>query len=215
MNEFATKEKKAEPLDPYRFLPEKGEVMGELVGQQPRTYARWAAVDKEGKIIPIAPDPIPLDVWAHVVLDGVVQSHIKRVKMRSLKEVAGDLIKALDVVQCEKKECGWEAPRKERDYDRKCKKCGGDTVWFIDEYMNGPNGYIGEPTHVPHNFRGVACYPVTGGSEGHYVHVEFVVQADRCIGQEAATVRLALAKTFRGMDHAAEIARRCAILLGA
>ena len=64
---------------------------------------------------------------------------------------------------------------------------------------------------VPHNWNWIACYPVSGTSEGHYVHCDFIV--DRADGRQL--VRLALGKTFRGMEHAAEMAKRCAIFLGA
>jgi hypothetical protein len=71
---------------------------------------------------------------------------------------------------------------------------------------------------VPHDHRWVACYPVTGASEGHYVHVEFICPAGHRVPDgepNVRVVRLALGKTFRGMGHAAEMARRCAVLLGA
>jgi len=58
------------------------------------------------------------------------------------------------------------------------------------------------------NPRWIACYAVTGGSEGHYVHVDL-------IGSEEARKLVFLCKTFEGMDHAYKIAQRCAELLGA
>ena len=62
----------------------------------------------------------------------------------------------------------------------------------------------------PDGWRWIACYYVTGDSEGHYVHVD-VVLAD-----PAHTHRTAfLLKTFRGAEHAAKLAAECARLLGA
>jgi hypothetical protein len=150
------------------------------------------------------------------------------------------------------------------DYgDDPCKQegCTGHYESLIDEYFSGPD----KPGElVPHNFRWIACYPVnerphrrttqglvmrvgnrvsflgapgTGGSEGHYIHIDFMVPAETVeiadphdqtgwgkkievhpIRTENGLwrhVRLALGKTFKGMDHAADISRRCAILLGA
>ena len=59
--------------------------------------------------------------------------------------------------------------------------------------------------------RWIACYPVTGGSEGHYVHVDCVVFH----GNERVLIPLFLGKTFGGMDEAVTIAATCAKLLGA
>jgi len=158
-------------------------------------------------------DTIPLDVWRKILDPNTRQStgYVKRERMRTLEEVFQDLHKRLDVVICDK--CGHERPRKAGEYCSKHKGCGGEYSWFLDEYFHGPDPL--ERTNknpVPHNWRWIACYPVTGGSEGHYVHVEFIVDNGKA-GLEH--VRLALGKTFKGFDHAAEMARRCARLLGA
>lgn len=58
------------------------------------------------------------------------------------------------------------------------------------------------------DLRWIACYAVTGNSEGHYVHVDL-------IGSEGQRRLVFLCKTFEGMDHAYKIAQRCAELLGA
>jgi hypothetical protein len=55
--------------------------------------------------------------------------------------------------------------------------------------------------------RWVACYPVEGGNEGDYVHVDL-------IGNGVVT-QVFLAKTFQGPKHACKIANRLAELLGA
>ncbi len=90
---------------------------------------------------------------------------------------------------------------------------------LIDEYFNAasrfpgmePNtpGYrLGLDSVWPEDAKWVACYAVTGGAEGHYIHVD-VIRNDR-------TSDLAfLGKTFQGMDHARKIANACADLLGA
>lgn len=63
-------------------------------------------------------------------------------------------------------------------------------------------------------YRTIACYPVEGSSEGHYIHVEAYGSPDR--QTKMVPVRyLFTGKTFKGMEHAALIARRCAEMLGA
>jgi hypothetical protein len=194
--------------DPYAFT--NSNEMGDLVEQQPRTYARYALLDDQGKVIPIGPDPIPVDVWRYVIDPETKKptGTIKRERMRTMGEVFADLDKKLDVVVCDK--CKHERPRTPQDVGAIHEGCGGKYSWFIDEYFHGPfKDDARQP--VPFGYRWVACWPVTGASEGHYVHIHFVVPE----GESCKLVRLALGKTFRGMDHAAEIAGRCAILLGA
>jgi len=54
----------------------------------------------------------------------------------------------------------------------------------------------------------IACYPVTGNSEGHYIHVDI-------IDKDGRATNIFLAKTFHGFERAAEIAAACAWHLGA
>lgn len=63
--------------------------------------------------------------------------------------------------------------------------------------------------------RWVACYAVTGGSEGHYIHVDLIVLHD-FNGRDLRVVHhLAMIKTFMGMKHARHIAGVCADMLDA
>jgi len=57
-------------------------------------------------------------------------------------------------------------------------------------------------------YRRIAAFPITGGSEGHYVHLGILDADNRftCIG---------LAKTFQGWDHACWISATAARLLRA
>lgn len=55
--------------------------------------------------------------------------------------------------------------------------------------------------------RWIACFAVTGDSEGHYIHVEVVKDDSREL--------IFLGKTFQGMEHAYRIALVCARILGA
>jgi hypothetical protein len=52
----------------------------------------------------------------------------------------------------------------------------------------------------------IACYPITGGSEGHYIHIDLIYS-------DGSREMLFLAKTFEGFDRAAQIAMAAAYLL--
>jgi len=54
----------------------------------------------------------------------------------------------------------------------------------------------------------IACYAVTGNSEGHYIHVDLIRTGE-------TRDLVFLGKTFQGMQHAQLIAAKCAELLGA
>lgn len=56
-------------------------------------------------------------------------------------------------------------------------------------------------------FRFIACYPVTGGSEGHYIHIDVV--------KDGKHEPIFLGKTFKGFERACEIANACSRHLGA
>jgi hypothetical protein len=65
----------------------------------------------------------------------------------------------------------------------------------------------------PAKVRRIACYATTGSSEGHYVHIDVLIEAaDR---RSLTVVPLATAKTFLGMQTATRFAAACAVLLGA
>lgn len=59
----------------------------------------------------------------------------------------------------------------------------------------------------PKDYRWIACFPVTGGSEGHYIHVDLILQDDK-------RLNVFLGKTFQGLGHAIEIAAKLARLMG-
>ena len=68
---------------------------------------------------------------------------------------------------------------------------------MVDEYMN--MHFQLEGKDVPQKFWGIACYAVAGRSEGHYVHVDFIIES-------GVYQTFMLIKTFQGMDHALAIA---------
>lgn len=79
---------------------------------------------------------------------------------------------------------------------------------MIDEYFSNMAKYDKSGNEAfPQEYNWIACYAVTGGSEGHYVHVD-IIKGDK-------RQMLYLAKTFRGYDHACEIAAHLGKMLNA
>jgi hypothetical protein len=56
---------------------------------------------------------------------------------------------------------------------------------------------------LPRRIRWIACYAVQGGSEGHYIHVDFITSDD--MGDHKRQLAY-LGKTFQGLDHAVKVA---------
>ncbi len=54
----------------------------------------------------------------------------------------------------------------------------------------------------------IACYAVTGGSEGHYIHIDVITRETR------VAVAMGLCKTFQGYAHACAIAAAAGEILG-
>ncbi len=80
---------------------------------------------------------------------------------------------------------------------------------LIDEYfsiLDDSTPSEGDDAPWPLDSRWIAVFPVTGNSEGHYVHVE-------AIAPDGRRRLLYLAKTFQGMAHAWRIAQRLGELL--
>lgn len=67
--------------------------------------------------------------------------------------------------------------------------------------------YMKEDQELP-SYRWIACYPVTGGAEGHYIHVDIVTY-------ENERIPVFIGKTFQGFGFAAKVAMACAKHLGA
>ena len=82
---------------------------------------------------------------------------------------------------------------------------------LIDEYFS-VSGMVEQPFWtLVGSYRWIACYAVTGGSEGHYIHVDLVQGYDHDWSGKA--LHLITGKTFLGLEHARRIANRCAELL--
>jgi len=82
---------------------------------------------------------------------------------------------------------------------------------LIDEYFS--LSIVTDQTFwkLVESWRWIACYAVTGGSEGHYVHVDLISGYDQDWTGKAH--HLITGKTFLGLAHALKIANRCAELL--
>lgn len=78
---------------------------------------------------------------------------------------------------------------------------------LCDYFSFGPCGADGDGP-LP-EFDWIACYAMTGGSEGHYVHVDLLGNGDN----DVAVYRLAVGKTFGGWEVAWFVAQLCAYLL--
>jgi hypothetical protein len=83
----------------------------------------------------------------------------------------------------------------------------------ITSWASQDQGFFGQKAKDL-KYRWIACYAVTGGSEGWYVHIDLVLSGydDK---MQATMKHLALCKTFEGRAHAYAIAARAAALLGA
>ena len=153
--------------------------------------------------------PVELDVWRHVkdLSTGQKTGYVKRERMRTAQEVFKDLHKHLDLVRCG--QCGHERRRRQSDCCTPHTECGwGEYAWLIDEYFSGPSGPREDFT-IPHDYRRVVCFPVTGGSEGHYWHVGILCPHPD--GRVPLLYReIALGKTFAGWERCCELANRCA-----
>jgi len=126
-----------------------------------------------------------LDTWRYVLgADGEKTGTVRRIKGRTAGEVMADL--------------SYEAREllKEVEY--------ADLSYSFGRRTDGSQD---SETEVP-KVRRVACYAVTGGNEGHYVHVDIHTPDNE-------QVPFILVKTFMGMDHARAISNKLADLLGA
>jgi len=77
---------------------------------------------------------------------------------------------------------------------------------LVDAYFVLANAQERSDVRWPVNSHWIAVFPITGGSEGHYIHVE-------AIARDGSRQLLYLGKTFKGMDHAWQIARKLGDLL--
>lgn len=129
-----------------------------------------------------------VDVWRYVVENGQQTGYIRRSHGRPVGEIVADLTKRIS--------------RLVDEYAT----LGGDF-----KYARGVENVY--ETECPEAQR-IAVYAVTGGSEGHYVHVDLHVREGEYGNARLVVRSLMLVKTFKGMKHARKIANRLADALG-
>lgn len=142
-------------------------------------------------------DPIEIEVYEPVPdKPGYSRLHHRR----SIGEVIAELNAKLDAEGMRPDEYGFDV-----SYYSLVDQLGVSAVGAVDarraaEKLAWPAGRI-------------ALYPVTGGSEGHYVHLDVIPRQDTREGKPA--VSIALAKTFGGWDQAVAIVGAAGRLLQA
>ncbi len=90
--------------------------------------------------------------------------------------------------------------------------CANGLGDMVDEYFHiMPSVHKDRPWPNDRELQWIAVFPVTGGSEGHYVHVEAIYRDEKDpFGRREL---LFLGKTFRGMSHAWNMCKRLGELL--
>jgi hypothetical protein len=99
--------------------------------------------------------------------------------------------------------------------NRDAREVVADLAAFIKPLEDGGTEYVSLGAQFKYEgvseippFRRVVAYAVTGGSEGHYVHVDLHLARD-----PGTYMNLMLVKTFGGMAHARKIANAIADVL--
>lgn len=130
---------------------------------------------------------IELEVWVN---NPNKSGHLKFKRMRTFEEINNDLVSELKKITFE---------------------CGGDKITLygsMDYFSPSVDLTIKLSNQSPEKgYRRVACFPVTGSNEGHYIHI--VLFYENCIFRT-----LFLGKTFYGWDVACKIANEIGRLLG-
>ena len=92
---------------------------------------------------------------------------------------------------------------------------------LIDEYFTisstikyGRDDELNRDKPFP-DYRWIASYAVTGGNEGHYIHIDVINHVKGSTALHNTALSVFVGKTFQGMEHAQNLASRCAELLGA
>ena len=76
-----------------------------------------------------------------------------------------------------------------------------------------PEGAFDSP--FPTGYVFVACYAVTGTTDGHYVHVDLLYPGPASDTHPLRSHTMFVGKTFKGMEHARRMANKCADVLKA
>jgi hypothetical protein len=143
---------------------------------------------------------IALDEWIPDPNRPDRSGYLVRSRWRTAREVYAELRDRLHDLPLP-----WRLRREPDAYGLGARWIYGDTFEYCS-YGEAKWLAAAELTH----YHTVACYPVTGGSEGYFAHVELIGGHD-----DARRQRICLIKTFDGWDTACALANACATLLGA
>jgi hypothetical protein len=157
-----------------------------------------------------------LEIFVRPTVDNP-HRYIKRQRWATFSEVFRAMHAAMDLQQCEK--CGERTKRQDWRKRKPC-KCGGEWFDMIDEYDSGPG------SNAEHNdreiafpwehVREIACFANVGGNEGYFATAAVIVKSSNYSSFDSSRyIPLYWIKSFRGMDHAWDLARLMAEALGA
>lgn len=134
------------------------------------------------------PEVEPIEIYVYEP-DPEKPGCLRHVRNRTIKEVYDDLVSRL-----------------------KAEDLLPDEYFSISSYdvVSWKRGDLEFP-----RFRFIACFPVTGASEGHYIHVGVLVERTDVKPPLVELVPIFIGKTFQGFDFAAAVAAACAKHLGA
>jgi len=128
------------------------------------------------------PKTVPVEVYKYVLKpDGTPSGYIRRVGNRQLMYILNDLIAKLGEDYKELDYFGYSSAIERKDR--------GQVTW-------------------PEKWHWIACYVVTGGSEGYYIHVDVIFS-------DGTREMIFLGKSLSGMDLALRVANKCTKFLGA
>jgi len=109
-----------------------------------------------------------------------------------------------------------EKPRNLRDvyHDVSVELQQAGLLGDMDYFSMSSSLHCDDPVRLfPLRWKWIACYAVTGGSEGHYVHVDVTHRGADLESEKTETIFIG--KTFSGMDNALEIAGALSKIMGA
>jgi hypothetical protein len=140
-----------------------------------------------GDVCPNRSAPVSTDVWRYLKdTSGQQTGYIKRDHGRPVKDIAADLVKALNGM----------------DYEWAILGQGYKYGWGTDT----PNTECPQYAHL-------AVYTTSGGSEGHLVHVDLIINVPNEPSYQVSK-KLFMAKVLTGSDEAQLIARKLEEVLG-
>ena len=165
----------------------------------------------------VKPDEkVPLDVYVRLPPDASGAQYLRRKRWRTFGEVFKDMHDALYIRVCSK--CGHEAKDGHKEWDKPCKKCGGEMTPLIDEYDSGPANIkefkaTRQIADADEMVADIVCYSHVGGNEGYYATMGVLLKRNHVEGTRF--VALYWVKSFSGMQHVHNLVERMMKATGA